>query len=178
MRPPYHSFADVPDTNDTKRAFPQRVSILLHPQTASHILVHQQQSAREAEDVAERGVCYGVCESVGRVADANAKLRRRACVNRVNASAPFCDHLEARRTAQDALGELIVAADRAVNRRDKREQFRRAQTFAHRHADDLHARRLKLCPKLFAVMICLVTQSSAKLRNDVSLSARKSRTAL
>ena len=31
---------------------------------------------------------------------------------------------------------------------------------------------------LIAVMICRVTQSSAKLRNEVSLSARKSRTAL
>ena len=31
---------------------------------------------------------------------------------------------------------------------------------------------------LIAVMIWRVTQSSAKLRNDVSLSARKSRTAL
>jgi hypothetical protein len=31
---------------------------------------------------------------------------------------------------------------------------------------------------LIAVMICRVTQSSAKLRKDVSLSARKSRTAL
>ncbi len=31
---------------------------------------------------------------------------------------------------------------------------------------------------LIAVMICRVTQSSAKLRNDVSLSGRKSRTAL
>jgi hypothetical protein len=37
---------------------------------------------------------------------------------------------------------------------------------------------LKRVAVLIAVMICRVTQSSAKLRNDVSLSARKSRTAL
>ncbi len=37
---------------------------------------------------------------------------------------------------------------------------------------------LKRVAVLIAVMICRVTQSSAKLRNEVSLSARKSRTAL
>ena len=37
---------------------------------------------------------------------------------------------------------------------------------------------LKRVAVLIAVMIWRVTQSSAKLRNDVSLSARKSRTAL
>ncbi len=37
---------------------------------------------------------------------------------------------------------------------------------------------LKRVAVLIAVMICRVTQSSAKLRNDVSLSGRKSRTAL
>ena len=37
---------------------------------------------------------------------------------------------------------------------------------------------LKRVAVLIAVMICRVTHSSAKLRNDVSLSARKSRTAL
>ena len=37
---------------------------------------------------------------------------------------------------------------------------------------------LKRVAVLIAVMICRVTQSSAKLRKEVSLSARKSRTAL
>src|SRR5207253_1204856 len=99
----------------SERAFAQAAARNLLPLRGLHRLIHPRRLSREAEHVSEDRIGDGFGERVRRVADANAKLRGRVTVDRINARAPLADHPQASGLKKDLSSEPIVATDRAVD---------------------------------------------------------------